>query len=277
MKNSFFYLVFIFSQTYAIAQQEPNQGLKNIIEEYTSTLESASRLMDCGHFLDTPASFVKEMENRSLDAMLPFAEINKKKLGRDINRSVLKSNKVVKDHVAEREILKMVNSLVTAMSSENRRDFELIILDTEIVNAFITFGGYIYLTTGLLNFVNTYDELAFILGHEIGHEVELHTQRKITKLMVSSNIMNRANLGDYQELAVGINTQFSAPFSQIDEYEADEYGFRLAEKAGYDVNHFDDFFEKLEKHDDKSLLKKMTSTHPFAEDRKNCIKEYIQN
>lgn len=276
MKNRFFYWVLFFSQTYAIGQQEPNQGLENTIERYISTLESASRIIDCGHFLDTPASFVKEMENRSLDAMLPFTETNKQQLGRDINRAVLKSNKIVKDHVAKREILIVVNSLVNSMSSENRRDFELIMLDSEIVNAFITFGGYIYLTTGLLDFVNTYDELAFILGHEIGHEVELHTQRKITKLMVSSNIMNKVNLEEYEELAIGINTQVSAPFSQIDEYEADYYGFLLAEKAGYDVNRFDDFFEKLEKYEDKNLLKKMTSTHPFAEDRKNCLREYIQ-
>ncbi|HSI70850.1 MAG TPA: M48 family metallopeptidase [Gillisia sp.] len=275
MKNKFFYLAFIFSYTFAIAQQRTEVGLENIIEEYKATLESTTRIMDCGHFLDTPASFVKDMENRSLDAMLPFTDVNKDKLGREIYRDVLKANKVVKNHPAEKEISNIISKLVNSMQPENKRKFDLIILDTEIINAFTTFGGYIYLTTGLLNFVDSYDELAFILGHEIGHEIELHTQRKITKLIVSSNIMSRVSLEEYKDLAIGINTKISAPFSQIDEYEADQYGFLLAEKAGYDVNHFDDFFEKIEKYDDKSILKKMTSTHPFAEDRKNCINEYI--
>lgn len=161
------------------------------------------------------------------------------------------------------------------MPEPERRPFKLTILDTKEINAYSTLGGYIYITTGLIEFVESTDELAFIIGHEMGHDVLLHTQRKITKLLLSSELLGKINLEDYTKLAMNINTKFSAPFDQIDEYEADEYGVVLAAKAGYDPRKFGDFFRKIEKYEDRGVLKKITATHPFARHRRKCIVHYI--
>lgn len=151
------------------------------------------------------------------------------------------------------------------------------ILDTDEINAYSTIGGYIYVTTGLIDFVDSDDELAFILGHEMGHDVLRHTQRKITKLLLSSELLGKVNLENYSNLAMNIGTKFTAPFDQIDEYEADKYGVKLAVRAGYDHNRFSDFFRKIEKNEDRSIISKLSSTHPFAQDRKKCIQKYISN
>ena len=79
----------------------------------------------------------------------------------------------------------------------------------------------------------------------------------------------------FSEIAKKLNTTFLAPFDQIDEYEADKNGFDLAKAAGYNTARFADFFRKLEKNQQQDLLKKLTSTHPFAADRKECISNYI--
>ena len=78
----------------------------------------------------------------------------------------------------------------------------------------------------------------------MGHDVLLHTQRKITKLLLSSELSGKINLEDYTKLAMNINTKFTAPFDQIDEYEADEYGVILAAKAGYNPDGIWRFFQK---------------------------------
>ena len=74
-----------------------------------------------------------------------------------------------------------------------------------------------------------------------------------------------------QRLPLTWNNKFSAPFDQINEYEADQYGFELAKKAGYDINRFADFFKKLEKNEKKSILLKLNSTHPFFKRQKKMF------
>ena len=170
----------------------------------------------------------------------------------------------------------ILNNLVKFASRKNV-SYKLNILKTDDVNAFATLGGYLYITEGLINFVDSYDELAFIIGHEIAHEDRLHTQRKITKLTLSGNLLNLTKMDGFKEIAMNLNNTLSAPFDQIDEYESDSYGFEMAKKAGYDVTKFADFFKKLEKNEKQDILQKLTRTHPFSEHRKNCIEQKINN
>ncbi len=78
---------------------------------------------------------------------------------------------------------------------------------------------------------------------------------------------------DYSQFSALITagTVFAADPSR----EAAFRAFELAKAAGYDVNRFADFFKKLERYQKQDLIKKLTSTHPFAEHRKKCIQSYI--
>ncbi|HET8854823.1 MAG TPA: M48 family metallopeptidase [Salinimicrobium sp.] len=215
------------------------------------------------------------MENSSLDAAVTLTEKDRQKIGKQIYEEILRSNDISDLKKVRTEIVYILKKLTDALEPRERRRFNLIILETPEVNAYTTLGGYIYLTTGLIKFVNTPDELAFILGHEIGHDVELHTQRKVAKVMISSNFLENVNLQDYTKVAMNISTRFSAPFDQIDEYEADKFGALLAQKAGYDPERFGDFFIKIRNSRNSSLIDKLLSTHPFPEHRQKCINEYI--
>tara|TARA_R110002073_G_scaffold279026_1_gene443145 strand:- start:433536 stop:434363 length:828 start_codon:yes stop_codon:yes gene_type:complete len=259
--------------TTSYSQGLTENKMQEIINSYKSNIETATVIKDCGHVLDGPLFIAKQFENRLLDASLNFSSKERKVVAQNIYKDMLRTNKVIENHTTKNNVLTIIHKITSQLTSKNVT-YKLTIFDSEQINAFTTMGGYIYITTGLLNFVDSYDELAFILGHEIAHEFKLHTQRKVTKLLFSSNIFNLIRLTDFQKMAASINSTLSAPFDQIDEYEADQHGAILAKKAGYDSNRFGDFFKKLEKYEKRDLLTKLKSTHPFAMHRKNCIANY---
>ncbi len=247
--------------------------MQEIIENYKSNIETATVIKDCGHVLDGPVFIAKQFENRLLDASLSFSPKERNILAKNIFKDMIRSKKIIENHPNKNEVLNIINKITSQLTAK-KVNYNLTIINSQEINAFTTMGGYIYLTTGLLDFVDSFDELAFIIGHEVAHENKLHTQRKVTKLLYSSNFLSFVKLDDFKKMALSINSSLSAPFDQIDEYEADKYGALLAKKAGYDVNRFGDFFKKLEKYEKRDLLTKLKSTHPFAKHRKNCIKKY---
>ncbi|HUH47805.1 MAG TPA: M48 family metallopeptidase, partial [Arenibacter sp.] len=244
MKRLLAFLAMVFGSSFAIAQEPSSNKLENVFNEYKLKIEKATILMDCGHALDGPAYFTKQLENNMLDLMLIVTPEARSDIGRKIyNENVLlgKIDNTGDIYPKAREIL---NKLVMFADRKNV-SYQLNILRTDDINAYATLGGYLYITTGLINFMDSYDELAFLIGHEIAHEDKMHTQRKITKLTLSMNLLDKTRMDGFTDIALMLNSTLSAPFDQIDEYESDRYGFELAKKAGYDVNKFADFFKKL--------------------------------
>lgn len=269
---------FVFaSVTLSMRGQELSQDkLEEVFNQYQSKIDNAVILKDCGHALDGPAYITKQVENNWLDFMLFVTPEARNDIGRQRYNMLLRSGQIDNKNSVYPKAQEILNNLVKFASRKNV-SYKLNILKTDDVNAFATLGGYLYITTGLINFVDSYDELAFIIGHEIAHEDRLHTQRKITKLTLSSNLLNLTKMDGFKEIAMNLNSKLSAPFDQIDEYESDSYGFEMAKKAGYDVTKFADFFKKLEKNEKQDILEKLTRTHPFSEHRKNCIEQKINN
>ncbi|WP_340200845.1 M48 family metallopeptidase [Ascidiimonas sp. W6] len=276
MRQAAFLFFFLGSICSIFSQEITQEKIQEIIENYKTSFDEVMVLKDCGHELDIPIMWTKNFENRTLDAMLSISDAERKTMGKKIFGDMNRKRTIVPNHWAKNDIATIL-SKITANLENSATVYKLNIIKSEEINAFATMGGYVYLTTGLLDFVDSYDELAFIIGHEVAHEEKLHTQRKVTKLLVSSNLLSLVKLDDFKKIALNINATLSAPFDQIDEYEADKYGVELAKKAGYKPSKFGDFFNKLAKYENKTLLNKLKSTHPFAEDRKNCIEEYITN
>lgn len=269
-----FVLAFVTMSTRA--QELPEDTLEEVLNEYQSKINNAIVLKDCGHALDGPAYVTKQLENNWLDFMLYVTPEARTNVGRQMYNRYLLLGKIDNKNAAYPKAQEILKNLVKHANRKNV-SYQLNILNSDDINAFATLGGYLYITKGLINFVDSYDELAFIIGHEIAHEDKLHTQRKITKLTLSANLMNMTRMEGFNEIAKKINGTLSAPFDQIDEYESDSFGFEMAKKAGYDINRFADFFKKLEKYEKQDLMEKLTRTHPFSEHRKNCIQQYIKN
>lgn len=156
----------------------------------------------------------------------------------------------------------------------DRKDIEyhIHLIDSDEINAFAIAGGHVYVTTALLEFVESDDELAGIIGHEIGHVDLKHCVRKVQKIVTAS-----AFGGDFAALAANFQVQLTAPFGQFDEYASDRSGALLAKKAGYDPEKSLDFFIRLKAKEKYNPLEKLLRTHPYSAQREACLRHYIDH
>ena len=95
------------------------------------------------------------------------------KMGQDSARHVDAENLIVNDPVLNN----WVNGIADNLRRERARpdiNYQFKIIDTDDINAFSLPGGFIYVNFGLLNFVNSDDELAGVMGHEMGHVERRH-------------------------------------------------------------------------------------------------------
>ena len=143
----------------------------------------------------------------------------------------------------------MVRKLLAAME-EDSDHWVVRVLDTDppVENAFVTGGKYIYVFTGLIEKASGDDELAFVLGHELGHSLLQHNERREddTSTTIADLLLLGALLagGNTRETLGLLSTAFSSSYSQIDEQEADAIGVAIAARAGFDPLRGADFFSR---------------------------------
>jgi predicted Zn-dependent protease len=153
------------------------------------------------------------------------------------------------------------------------------VLDTDEVNAFAAPGGYIYVTRGLMNLVESEDELAGVVAHEIGHVDRKHSVRQAEK----SGLMTALVIG----LGLNKKTKDAAPvaaiaayfanlkFSRDDEYEADACAVKYTHAAGYRPQGLVTFFNKINRDSSSTKVTKYFSTHPPTTDRIKAVEKQI--
>lgn len=144
-----------------------------------------------------------------------------------------------------------------------------IIKDDKTLNAFATPGGYIYVYTGLIKFLDSEDELAGVLGHEIAHADRRHSTKQMTQ-QLGVQMLLAAALGDreaVQQVASGI---IGLKFSRNHESDADNYSVRYLCGTSYNASGAAGFFEKIG--GQGGAPPEFLSTHPNPGDRVNNIK-----
>src|SRR5580704_12434078 len=110
-----------------------------------------------------------------------------------------------------------------------------IIKDSQ-VNSFATMGGFVYVNEGLVDFVQSDDELASVLGHETGHIERRHVITTNTKAEILNLLFGIASIFSpiLYEFGGLAEAGLMAKVSREDELQADRYGLQLMSRAGYD-------------------------------------------
>lgn len=133
--------------------------------------------------------------------------------------------------------LHLVDSTV-AKNSPWKFQFHLL-ADDETVNAFALPGGQIFITLGLFNRLKTEAELAGVLAHEMGHVIERHSAQQMATSQFGQILTyavgtaaSDQSTAAYQVAAV-VNQALQLSYSRGDESEADTWGLKLMESAGY--------------------------------------------
>ena len=158
-----------------------------------------------------------------------------------------------------------------------------LLADPETVNAFALPGGQIFITFGLLKLLDTEDEVAGVLGHEVGHVVGRHSNEQMAKAQLSQGLVNAVVMagGSDYGMAAGQIAQFvsqikNTAYGRDDELESDVLGVRFMKRAGYDPNALIRVMEVLKKAAGGRAPPEFLSTHPDPDNRVERIKEAIR-
>ncbi len=126
---------------------------------------------------------------------------------------------------------------------------QVTVLNTPVVNAFATPEGGVYVTRGIMALANSEDELAGVIGHEIGHVSEAHGQGRQGVSIFAGVVglaLEAAGVGELGMLGynVGANLGLSG-YSRGQERDSDRLGVRYIHRAGYDPYALHDFFQSM--------------------------------
>jgi len=166
-------------------------------------------------------------------------------------------------------------SIVNSGKVKYRKEFAWevkIIDDDKTLNAFCTPGGYIYVYTGLIKFLDSEDQLAGVMGHEIAHADLRHSTRQLTKQYGISVLLDlvtkNSNPSTIEQIAVGL---VSLQFSRTDEKEADGQSVVYLCNSQYPADGCAGFFKKME--GKGSNPPEFLSTHPNPGNRVEAIEK----
>jgi predicted Zn-dependent protease len=158
------------------------------------------------------------------------------------------------------------------------------VLDSPAVNAFALPGGYIYITRGIMSFLDSEAQLAGVLGHEIGHVTARHASQQYSRatgaqlgLIVGSILVPQtrpfAQLGES-----GLGVLF-LKYGRDDERQADGLGVKYASLTGWDpagVPQMLTTLGRIEEASDSKGVPNWLATHPAPENRVQRVSEAVQ-
>ncbi len=192
----------------------------------------------------------------------------------------LQTQQVSRDAAANARIRRVGERIVQSANLSNRSwDYALFVSTSP--NAFVLPSGKIGVTTGLLALVRNDDQLAAVLGHEVGHVVGRHAaERYSTTALTSAAISGVQGVaGDYSRAAGaigGLGAQLGVllPFSRSHELEADRIGVDYMQRAGYRPSEAVSLWRLMAQQRETSTPQ-FASTHPSDSTRIAALEQYI--
>lgn len=225
-------------------------------------------------------SALKSLERFTLNYFAPAYSVPKEvAIGDSLHKMIMKDYLFIQNKEKQTYIEQIVAKLAKHVQGRNIPFKVHIIEDNKNLNAFSIAGGHIYMTTYLLDWVESEDELAFILAHEMSHVNHGHAIGKVKKAQLTEEFAQDflgQEYADYGPIAGKLSLLLSSPFGQIEEYEADQLGVTLVSKAGYDPRKGLRFFEKMAQKEYYSTIEKIFRTHPYSAERHHCLDEYMR-
>ncbi len=172
--------------------------------------------------------------------------------------------------------IEKITQILTSSLSKKRYAFRVIVMNDPRVNAYAAPGGYIVISRGLLEMVETPEELAGVLAHELQHIIHQHVTCALLQ-HASIRLLLAAMAGDANSaMSFGLESaRFLATlrYSREHEEEADREAMKMVLSARIDPRGMITIFEKLKKEAKRSLrVPTYLSTHPNIESRIKLFK-----
>ncbi|MDO9588106.1 MAG: M48 family metallopeptidase [Brevundimonas sp.] len=192
----------------------------------------------------------------------------------------LRTQRVSSDAAANARIRRVGDRIVQAAGLSDRRwDYALFV--SESPNAFVLPSGKIGVTTGLLALVRNDDQLATVLGHEVGHVVARHAAERYSTTAITGTVLRAGQslAGDQARAAgaiggLGAQLGFLLPFSRNHELEADRLGVDYLQRAGFRTSEAVALW-RLMAAQRQGSTPEFASTHPSDANRIAALEQYI--
>lgn len=190
------------------------------------------------------------------------------------------------DGAADARVARIAAPLVKAAGRDDL-DWSFTVLDSPELNAFVLPNGRVGVFRGLLELAGSDDELASVLGHEIGHLVARHPAERVSQEVAVQAGVSIAQLliaekaGEYTDeigaaLGVGATLGVILPYSRKHELEADRLGVELMRKAGKDPSAAVRFWRRMiARSDSQPKPPEVISTHPADQRRLDALQAAI--
>ncbi len=157
-------------------------------------------------------------------------------------------------------------------------DFHLL-NDTKMVNAFALPGGQIFITKALYDRFESEDQLAGVLGHEIGHVRYRHASEHMAKGQLGQSLVGAVTVGAGDmtagQLANMVNQMIQMKYGRQDESQSDGWGLENMHACGYDPRQMIRVMEILKEASGGGGGPSIFATHPNPDLRIEQIKAYI--
>lgn len=217
--------------------------------------------------------------------LMLLSEDQEKQMGLQAYRNVLQQETVSRDPQAN-AVVERVGRRIAQAAGRGDYQWEFTVVDKPEVNAFVLPGGKVVVYTGLLRIAGTDDELAAVIGHEVGHAIARHGGERVSRDMLTqmgvSAVSGALAGGDpamTQQVAgllgAGATVGLSLPFSRSQESEADYMGLALMTKAGYNPAAAVTLWQKMARASQGKAPPEFLSTHPADETRIRQIEQWL--
>jgi predicted Zn-dependent protease len=164
-------------------------------------------------------------------------------------------------------------------------NWEVVVFEDKTLNAFALPGNKIGIHSGLIEFVDNADQLAAVVGHEIGHVLARHSNERLSEKMavntgvklISAVASPSTPLGQTAVGLLGVGAQYGIllPFSRTHESEADVIGLELMAKAGFNPSQSIVLWQKMAAANSGPRPPEILSTHPAPASRIENLKEQL--
>ena len=180
-----------------------------------------------------------------------ISESQEIEMGQQAAVEVRQSSGVVPD-TALQAYVRTIGLKLAKASERPNLPWSFDVVDDPAVNAFALPGGSIFITRGILSYMQNEAELATVLGHEIGHVTARHSVHQMSRAQVAQGLLGIGSVlsSDVASVA-GVASQglglLFLKYSRDNETQADDLGFRYSLNDGYDVRAMRSMFEMLER------------------------------
>jgi len=185
------------------------------------------------------------------------------------------------------DLVKTVGSKVVSNSEASKSPYQFnfyLLADPNTINAFALPGGQIFITYGLLKKLTTEDQLAGVLGHEVGHVIGRHSAQQMAKDELTSGLLSAAvtatsdpySHNNSAAIAQYVGKMITLKYGRSDELEADKFGVKYMLEAGYDPMQMVDVMEVLKQAAGPNRPSEFQSSHPDPDHRIQEIKKALE-